>query len=301
MQEAPGDLSPEFQEMLNVTTRQYKDGATGETSYHGQMSILYSILKDGEKCRSHVALVPENADAVDKANAYISLGRILVYEKKLDEAITSYEKCLEADPEHEMALDEISWCCYHQKRYEEAEKWFRCAIALEDVDFESTWEGMGLTLAAMERYTEAIQCFHKALELDEDKRNVAYYEYLIGLSYSRENDFYRALAHYFKCLDADPEYAQALNNIGAMYYEHESDIKKAIEYFQKTEEAAEKNEDSQTLQLVYLNLIKLYNLLSEYDLSELYNVKLLSILGFPVSLSDEEEDDDDGCEEDEVE
>ncbi len=42
----------------------------------------------------------------------------------------------------------------------------------------------------------------------------------------------------------------------------------AIEYFQKTEEAAEKNEDPQAWQVVGMNLAQLYNVLAEYALSE---------------------------------
>ena len=257
------------------------------------MALNYSTLKRPEECRFHAGNVPESADVVDKVNAYIALARIFVYEKNLNEAINYYEKCLQADPGHVMALDELAWCCYHEKRYTEAEKWFRNAMLIEEEPMAfSLCEGMGLTLSALRRYSEAIPYFEKELSIEDNKVNIHYFEYLIGLCYANENDFYRALAHYTKSLDARPAFAPALNNIGALYFEHEADIQVAIEYFKKAEKIAEEQEDLQTLQLVYINLSRLYGVVAEYDLKELYNARLLTLLGF--GGTEEEEDDDDG-------
>lgn len=292
MQEAPEHPWPEMEKMIADITRQYKNGTTKETNYHSQMALLYCNLKNVEECRLHAAMVPETADVDDKVNVYISLARMMIFEKNVGEAIIYYEKCLEADPEHEMALDEIAWCCYDQKRYTEAEKWFGQFMTREDgKDDYTAWEGMGLTLSALKNYTEAIPCFTKALELEESKINTHYYEYLIGLSYANENDFYRAMAHYTKSLDAEPRYAPALNNIGTLYYEHESDIKTAIKYFKQAEAIAETEKDNQILQLTYINLGRLYNQISDYDLSKLYNKKLLNVLGF--STDDDNDSDND--------
>ncbi len=292
MQEAPEHPWPEMEKMIADITRQYKNGTTKETSYHSQMALLYCSLKNVKECRLHAAKVPEAADVVDKVNVFISLARMMIFEKNVGEAIIYYEKCLETDPEHVMALDEIAWCCYDQKRYTEAEKWFGQFMTLEDgINDYTIWEGMGLTFSAQKRYTEAIPCFTKALELEASKINSHYYEYLIGLSYANENDFYRAMAHYTKSLDAEPRYAPSLNNIGTLYYEHESDIKTAIKYFKQAEEIAETEKDTQILQLTYINLGKLYDLIADYDLSELYNNKLLNVLGFPTDDNDNSDND----------
>jgi tetratricopeptide (TPR) repeat protein len=294
MQEAPKGPWTAMEEIIKGLKNQYEAGTTKEESYHSQLALLHSIMKQPEECRLHAGQVSESADLTDILNMYISLARIYVYEKNLKEAISYYEKCLLADPDHEMALDEIAWCCYHEKRYEEAEKWFRKGLALEEEAISYTlWEGMGLSLSELKKYKEAIPYFEKALSLDTNKVNVHYFEYLIGLCYAHENDFYRALAHYIKSLDADPRFAPTLNNIGALYYEQEADIKTAIEYFKKAEKIAEDEKDTQTLQLVYINLSRLYNLLSDYDLKDLYNNRLLNLLGLGEFGGDNENDEDD--------
>jgi hypothetical protein len=81
--------------------------------------------------------------------------------------------------------------------------------------------------------------------------------------------------------------------MAALYFEHEADIKTAIEYLKKAEEVAEEQGDGLILQRVYINLVRLYGLIAEYDLQELYNSKLLSLLGFGDADDDDEEGDDD--------
>lgn len=293
MQEAPNGPWPFIEDTIKDITKQYEAGSIKEESYHGQLALLYSIMKNPEQCRLHATKVSENAGTNDKLNAWLSLARMFVYEKNLNEAVTYYEKCLKEDPEHEMALDEIAWCCYHEKRYPEAEKWFGKSI---QVDAEEEWhflrEGMGLTLSGLKRHAEAIPWFEKELKLERNSINIHYYEYLIGLCYANENDFYRAMAHYMKSLDAKPSYAPALNNIGALYFQHEADIQTAIEYFKKAETIAEEEGDHQTLQLAYINLSRLYKMLADYDRQELYNAKLLALLGFEEPGSEGTDDDD---------
>ena len=294
MQETPDGPWPAMEEMITTMTRQYKNGITEEIQYHSQMALLYSNLKNVEECRMHAALVPDTANDFDKENVYMSLARMLIYEKKLGEAIVYYEKCLEISPGNETALDEIAWCCYHEKRFTEAEKWFRQAVASDDLDIETIWEGFGLTLSALKKYEEAIPCFSRALELQEDDLNINFYEFMIGLCYANEKDFYRALSHYTKSLDADPGYAHSLTNIATLYYDHESDIQTAITYLKKAEEICEAKEDMRTLQTIYINLVRLYKQLAEYDLQESYNIKLLTILGFGIEDGEDDEDYENG-------
>jgi pentatricopeptide repeat protein len=293
-QEPPTGSSEAMKDIIKSVEHQYEKGTTKEASYHTQLALIYSVLKQPDKCRFHAAKVADDADAQEVAEVAISLARIFIYEKNLKEAIACYEKCLRADPENEMALDEIAWCCYHDKRYDEAEKWFREMIALEiEPERWSIWQGLGLTLAASKRYGEARSCFEKELCYEHNKGSLHYYEHLIGLTYSSENDFYRALAHYTKSLDVQPAYAPALNDMAALYFEHDADIKTAIGYLKKAEEVAEEQGDGFMLQKIYINLVRLNGLIAEYDLQELYNHKLLSLLGFGDIEIDEDDDDND--------
>jgi len=277
-----------IEESIESVTRQWKDGRTKDVSYHSQLALLYGVLKNADECRLHAAMVPDTAGMDDRVNKYISLARMLVYEKNIEDAVDYYKKCLDTDTEHEMAMEEIAWCCYHIKQYEEAEKWFR-QVAILAPHCGNLWEGLALALSEQKKYTEAIIHFIKALELDTQTANVDYYEYMIGLCYSKNNDFYRALSHYTKSLDANPRFAPSLTNIAALYFDHEADIKTAVSYLQRAEEIAEADEDNQLLQLVYINLIKLYSLVADYDMKDRFNSKLLTLLGFNGTI-DEDED-----------
>jgi tetratricopeptide (TPR) repeat protein len=286
MQSVPEEPMTYLEETIGNITRQWKDGITPEVSYHSQMALLYGIMKNADECRLHAALIPDTASINDKVNKYISLARILVYEKHVEEAIGYYQKCLDIDTEHEMILEEIAWCCYHIKQYTEAEKWFRQLTILEP-EWGNVWEGLALTLAEQKNYIEAIVYFTKALELVTNAINVDYYEYMIGLCYGNNDDFYRALSHYTKSLDANPRYAPSLTNIAALYFNHEADIKIAISYLQKAEVIAEGDEDNQLLQLVYINLGRLYSMIADYDLKDRYNSKLLTLLGFNSNMDED--------------
>ncbi len=193
MQEAREEPPAVLDDWIASVTRQWKEGNIGEASYHSQLSILYAGYKMVDECRYHAELVPDTASENDNSEAFVSLARILVYENKVDEAISLYEKALQADPTHDTATG-----------------------------------------------------------------NDHYYEYMLGLCYSHLGDFYRALAHYTKSLDAKPSFGHALNNMATLYFEHEADIKTAIGYLQKAEAIAEDEEDVQLLQLVCINLVRLY-------------------------------------------
>jgi tetratricopeptide (TPR) repeat protein len=285
MQEVPNSPMPEIERMVEQITNQWREGITPAINYHSQMALLNGIMKNVEQCRYHAALVPDDARDEDKLNAYISTARMLVYEDKINEAVDDYNRCLQIDDEHEMALLEIAHCYTHLKLFAHAEEFFERALQLMP-DQATLWEELGLVLSHRQKYEDAITAFVKALQLDELVENIPYYEYLIGLCYANLNDFYRALAHYTKSLDANPSYAPSLTNMATLFYEHEADIKTAVSYLNKAEPIAKAEGNNELLQIIYINLIKLYSQIAEYDLKDFYNDKLLQILGFQASGND---------------
>lgn len=214
-------------------TKRFKSGQIQESVYHSQLTIVYATNFMVEEYRQHAAQVPDTATDNPKAEVCVSLARMLVHENKIPEAIEQYKKALVYDIAHEVAVEEIGRCYYHHKNFADAEKWL--LKAAEETDYlESIWEELEPAASHQQKYRVAIRYFEKAKALQTEPDNDYYYEYLMGLCYANLGDFYRALAHYTKCLDANPVYGHALNNMATLYFEPEADIKTAIGYLKKS-------------------------------------------------------------------
>lgn len=274
--------------MIEEKNREWNEKKIDEAHYHAQLSLIYCNLFKPEECKKHAALLPANADVQEKAEALIAVARILVYEKKIEEALDHYQQAYALDLKHEVAIEEAGWCCFELKKYEQAQDWFVKGTLLNHGD--TFWEGVGRSLAMQSKYTEALAAFEKGLALCNKKYDAYSYHHLIGQCYANLNDFYRALGHYSKSLDANPTYANALNDMAALYFNQEGDMNNAIDYLKKAEAIAEKSNDQFILQCIYLNLGNIYNKIKEFELQDYYNEKLIQII-FGFSMGDDEEDD----------
>lgn len=283
-----------FQTFIKDIEQRYGDKKIDEIHYHSQISFYYCCLYMPNECKMHAALVPGDADVDEKALAMHGVARMLVYEKKIEEALVVYEQIYALLPDHEAVIEEAAWYWFELKQWENAKEWFLKAIAVND-EFESYLEGLGRSLAQLGRFTEALLAFKKGLELCEQESYHYVYHNLIGQCYANLNDFYRALDHYTKCLDANPTYATGLNDMAALYFNQEGDITNALDYLKKAETIALEKEMPHTLQMVYMNLANLYKKLKEFDLEELYHAKFMESLGFgfTIEYDDDEEGGDD--------
>ncbi|MFT3933916.1 MAG: tetratricopeptide repeat protein [Chitinophagaceae bacterium] len=260
--------------------------------YHSQLALCYSGLYKSEECKMHAALVPEDAEPHEKAEALVSVARILIFEKQLEEAISHYQRAYDLEPEHDTAIEEMAWCYFELKEYQQAEAWFNKACTI-DPEFEVFWEGLGRSLAQQEKYEDALVAFQKAKESCRNADNHYFYDHLIGQTYAHQNDFYRALDYYTKALEAKPTYGTALNDMAALYYNQEGDMTNAIDYLKKAEAAAEEEKNAYTLQMVYINLSRIYDKQKEFDLHEHYKAKLFELLFFGGSGTEDYDDEDD--------
>jgi len=63
-QEPPTGSWEAMKDIIKSVEHQYEEGTTKEVSYHRQLALIYSILKQPDKCRFHAARVPDDADAL---------------------------------------------------------------------------------------------------------------------------------------------------------------------------------------------------------------------------------------------
>ena len=76
----------------------------------------------------------------------------------------------------------------------------------------------GMNAQSRGRYSEALQNYYEALQLEEDPYDRSYTLYNIGLIYGNNGKFTKALEFYHQALSLNSNLPQALNNIAVIYH-----------------------------------------------------------------------------------
>lgn len=108
----------------------------------------------------------------DPENAYGNhvVGVLHMMAGELDLAEDSLRKAGEIMKTPEI-LNDLAWILNLRKKYEEAEKTSRAALALNDKSYV-LWDTLGVILTAEEKYPEAEKAMQKAVELSKDKPSI---------------------------------------------------------------------------------------------------------------------------------
>jgi tetratricopeptide (TPR) repeat protein len=225
-------------------------------------------------------------DYREVAKAYVNL-------KDYTNAIKYYEIYLEAQ---EYNVDEdifvdISQVYSTVGDFKNAAKYYEYA-ARESARFSPDyWLETGRLTALAGNEEEALFYFKVCLKINPTESWAHYY---MGMVYQNKDDLYRALHHYNEALKLEPKMPAVYNNLSALAYNDEGDIKKAIQHI----ETALTFDCSPELEfLLYRNLRMLYKQICDYEKAEYYLLKMM--VGSKVDLdqllvgdSEEEEDDE---------
>ena len=112
-------------------------------------------------------------------NAWNNLGILAAREGDVDRAIDDFQRALQIDPNHIIALDNLG-SAYRQKRdWPAAQRVLECALTLNAEDPEAN--------------------------------------YSLGMVYAQQNDAQHAYEYLQKAIAARPAYPEALNNLGILY------------------------------------------------------------------------------------
>jgi tetratricopeptide (TPR) repeat protein len=189
-----------------------------------------------------------------KTEALNNLGYLHQLKREFDKALEYYKMAADLEPEQDCWVGEVGKQYYNLKQYDLAEEWFRKQLVLNPTS--------------------------------ED----AYYG--IGSCMQEKGDFYRAMHNFSEVLKLNPKHFRSLNNLGKLYFDHEGDVKKAIEMIEQAIEYG-KDDDSNPLSVAYLNLKRIYQLISDEEKSDYYKVKFIESMGFEVGYEDTDEGDED--------
>lgn len=116
---------------------------------------------------------------------------------------------------------------FKEKKYVEVER-----IYLNLLQFNNNnalvWQNLGSLYYEQEKYSKALNCLNKTLEIDDSK---GIYHYTIGLILEKI-DISKAIESYRKAIEIDPKLINAYNNLGNIFLEQD-DIDSAEEVFKK--------------------------------------------------------------------
>ncbi len=197
----------------------------------------------------------------NSAESCANLGSLYAQKQQWNEAISSYKKALEINPNlaavyrnlarvyEQTDQQELATNCWYQAYKLEPEtvkpidyyhlgnsflkigqvtesfNCYRQAIQLK-IDFSLAYHQIGLILIKQQKLTEAKQCFQQGIK--QNPNDAQSYIYLSEI-YSQEQDFQEALNCCFQALKIDPNNWQGYHNLGNLYLNQEENWEKAVE------------------------------------------------------------------------
>ncbi|MCE0499591.1 MAG: tetratricopeptide repeat protein [Methylacidiphilales bacterium] len=141
---------------------------------------------------------------------YNNLGLALAQEGRLDEAITSYQKALEIEPDYAGAHNNLGGVLFQMGRLDEAIVQFQSALEINP-NYAKAHNNLGIALAQKGRLDEAMVHYQKALEIDP---NFADAHNNLGSALAQKGRVDEAMAHNQKALEINPDFAEAHYNLG---------------------------------------------------------------------------------------
>jgi tetratricopeptide (TPR) repeat protein len=146
-------------------------------------------------------------------NAWNNLGILAARESKTDEAIRYFQRALEIDPNHLIALQNLGNAYRQDKRWEDAKRTLQRALQLSPDNAEANY-GLGMVFAALNDTEHAYEYLGKAIA-----ERPAYPEALnnLGILYVRTQRRVEAENSFKESIRVAPSFDQAYLNLARLY------------------------------------------------------------------------------------
>ncbi len=179
--------------------------------------------KDSESLFRHALSVTEHNHF-----AHNNFGLALLQKGQVDEAITHFNKALEAVPSYSKPHNNLGIALLEKGRTDEAIAQFQAAMGYNP-DFAEVCYNLGVALLRKGQPQEAVAPFQKAVEGCPD---LAKARYGLGSALLRTGRNEEAAAQFLKALELDPGYAEAQSDLGTALF-REGKLDQAIVHFQE--------------------------------------------------------------------
>ena len=169
-----------------------------------QLAVDLYRFEDFEKAEGICnQLISENPKNVFLYNL---LGLILVGQDKIDDALNSYQKGIDLDPNNAMLYNNIA-LLYTNNRFDnkKAEYFYKKSISVNPINPEAH-NNLGTLYKLCDRFEEAIKCYNEAIKIDS-KFVHAYHN--LGNAYTTIGNFTDAKKAFNKAISIDPFYTNS--------------------------------------------------------------------------------------------
>jgi tetratricopeptide (TPR) repeat protein len=221
---------------------EYPDGSTMVDSIHEKLAGIYFQSEDKTNAMKQLgAIVRDNPTRYPRA--WFFLGELAYEDNKLTEAIDDFENALHWDPTIEQAYYDLALAQLDLHRTDEAFRTLDQARAQFSKTFACEFY-TGVVFAHVKNYSEAIRHFKEAevigLATAPSLLDQRFY-FQFGAACERDKDFKSAEEYLQKCIDHQPDFAEALNYLGFMFADLGQQLPRARALIEKAVKLDPKN------------------------------------------------------------
>jgi tetratricopeptide (TPR) repeat protein len=177
-----------------------------------QAVAAYARGRLGEADDLARAILDVDADYFDALHL---IAVISTRQRRLDEALASYDRALAVQPDHAEVLCNRGTTLHELRRFDEALASYDRALAGQP-NHAVVLCNRGVTLYELRRFDDALASYDRALALRPDYAGALYNR---GIALYQLDRFDEALASYDRALAVRPNYAEALRNRGNTLHE----------------------------------------------------------------------------------
>jgi tetratricopeptide (TPR) repeat protein len=233
-----GDTPKAAQLYLDLLNRLPDAPAFGELRerVRAKLTDIYLRASDHKHAVEQLeAIVQENP-----ANpaAYYYLGTLAFDDKEWDKAAEHFSKTILLSPDFEQAYYDLATCQLDLKQTTQALATLQQARQRFSRDSQNfVLEFItGLAYSQQKDYSRAMEYFDRAeviAKAKEPKRLNQYFFFQLGAARERNGDMAGAEQCFQKCLEFEPDFAEALNYLGYMWAEHDTKLEQARQLIEK--------------------------------------------------------------------
>jgi tetratricopeptide (TPR) repeat protein len=188
--------------------------------------------------QNHQQLTINHEQPTMNADQYFNLGLLNHQQQNLKEAMVNYLKCIELNPNNEIACNNLGLVYLAQQDLESALKYFQQAININP-EYAPAYCNLGTIYQEQKNYTSAVASFEKAITINP---NYAKAYFNLGNCYNQQELYTQAEACYLQAIKIQPDYTFPYPALGSLY-QKQGNIIQAINYYKQALNLQPKNSD----------------------------------------------------------
>jgi len=237
---AAGDSTRAAQLYLELL-KQLPDVPPIRDRIHAKLTDIY--LRGSDPRRAVEQLEAIVRDDPTNPQAYFFLASILFDEKKMPEAADYFGKAILLKPDLEEAYYDLAQTQLAMEKNSEALATLEKARQKFSANFVLEYFS-AMAFSRQKAYTEALEHFTAAEVIAQATNpkllNEGFY-FQLAAANERKSDYAQAEKYFEKCLQIEPNFAEAMNYLGYMWAEHGQNLDKARDLIQKALKVEPKN------------------------------------------------------------